>query len=87
MSEAIINKEELKKVFADNVRKLYRKTVEQASNEELYEAAVYSVRDIISDKWMKTHNQYYEKDDYLHRHIVRSLLRIHRKSGQNRPDR
>ena len=33
------NKEELKKVFADNVRKLYRKTVEQASNEELYEAA------------------------------------------------
>ena len=62
MSEAIINKEELKKVFADNVRKLYRKTVEQASNEELYEAAVYSVRDIISDKWMKTHNQYYEKD-------------------------
>ncbi len=62
MSQAMIEKEELKKMICENIKKLYRKTIEHATDEELYEAAVYSIRDVINDKWMKTHEQYYEQD-------------------------
>ena len=46
----------------DNVRTLYRKTIENTTSEELYQAAVYAIRDIVNDRWMKTHDEYYEKD-------------------------
>ena len=57
-----ITKDELKKLITDNVKNLYRKTVDNASKEELYQATVFAVRDVITDKWIKTHNEYYDKD-------------------------
>lgn len=57
-----ISKDELKGLIVDNVKNLYRKTVDSASKEELYQAAVFAVRDVITDKWIKTHNDYAEKD-------------------------
>ena len=57
-----IEKKELKKLIRENVKTLYRKTLENASPEELYQAAVFAVRDVITDKWMKTHDEYYERD-------------------------
>lgn len=62
MSTIGIDKETLKTMIRENVKTLYRKTVEQATAEELYQAAVFAVRDVITDKWMKTHDEYYEKD-------------------------
>ncbi len=49
-------------MIRENVKTLYRKTLEAASAEEVYQAAVFAVRDVITDKWMKTHDEYYEKD-------------------------
>lgn len=57
-----IEKKELKNLIRENVKTLYRKTLENATPEELYQAAVFAVRDVITDKWMKTHDEYYEKD-------------------------
>ncbi len=57
-----ISKDELKGLIVDNVKNLYRKTVDNASKEELYQAAVFAVRDVITDKWLKTHSDYAEKD-------------------------
>lgn len=62
MSDIGITKEELKKMIQENVKTLYRKTLETASSEEIYQAVVFSLRDIITDKWIKTHDVYYEKD-------------------------
>ncbi|MBM6830221.1 glycogen/starch/alpha-glucan phosphorylase [Anaerotignum lactatifermentans] len=58
----LLDKETLKKMIRENVKTLYRKTLEAASAEELYQAAVFAVRDVITEKWMKTHDEYYEKD-------------------------
>ena len=58
----LIGKEELKNMIRENVKTLYRKTLEHATAEELYQAAVFAIRDVITDKWMKTHDEYYEKD-------------------------
>ena len=58
----LLDKETLKKMIRENVKTLYRKILEAASAEEVYQAAVFAVRDVITDKWMKTHDEYYEKD-------------------------
>ena len=57
-----ISKDELKGLIVDNVKNLYRKTIDTASKEEIYQAGVFAIRDVITDKWLKTHNEYYEKD-------------------------
>ncbi|MBR6543736.1 MAG: glycogen/starch/alpha-glucan phosphorylase, partial [Anaerotignum sp.] len=59
---SFIEKDVLKEMIRENVKTLYRKTLEHATPEELYQAAVFAIRDVITDKWMKTHDDYYEKD-------------------------
>lgn len=53
-----INKEEFKKKLSDNVKTLSRKTIESATQEQLYEALVFTIRDYVTDKWIKTHETY-----------------------------
>ncbi|MBR1735967.1 MAG: glycogen/starch/alpha-glucan phosphorylase [Firmicutes bacterium] len=57
-----INKEEFKKKLLDNVKTISRKSIETASNEQIYEALVFTIRNYITDKWSATHEQYNEKD-------------------------
>ena len=59
---SFIEKDVLKEMIRENVKTLYRKTLEHATPEEMYQAAVFAIRDVITDKWMKTHDEYYEKD-------------------------
>ena len=63
MSKIGISKEALKEMIRDNVKMLYRKALEKATVEEIYQAAAFTVRDIISENWIKTHDEYYEKDE------------------------
>ncbi len=63
MSRIGISKEALKEMIRDNVKMLYRKALEKATVEEIYQAAAFTVRDIISENWIKTHDEYYEKDE------------------------
>lgn len=53
-----INKEEFKKKLSYNVKTLSRKTIESATQEQLYEALVFTIRDYVTDKWIKTHETY-----------------------------
>ena len=55
-------KEALKKDVEQNVKQLFRKTVDEASQQELYQAVSYVVKDAIIDDWIATQKQY-EKDD------------------------
>ena len=59
---SFIEKDVLKEMIRENVKTLYRKTLEHATPEELYQEAVFAIRDVITDKWMKTHDEYYERD-------------------------
>lgn len=62
MDAFALGKEELKNMIRENVKTLYRKTLEHATSEEIYQATVFAVRDVITENWMKTHDVYYEKD-------------------------
>ena len=53
-----INKEEFKKKLVANVKTLSRKTIETATKEQIYEALVFTIRDYVTDKWIKTHETY-----------------------------
>ena len=55
-------KETFKKEVEQNVKQLFRKTVDEASQQELYQAVSYVVKDAIIDDWIATQKQY-EKDD------------------------
>ena len=55
-------KEAFKKDVEQNAKQLFRKTVDEASQQELYQAVSYVVKDAIIDDWIATQKQY-EKDD------------------------
>lgn len=57
-----INKEEFKKSIEDYTKVLFRKSVSEASKQQLFQAVSYSVKDLIIDQWMATHREYEEKD-------------------------
>ena len=58
----VIDKETFKNQLFENVKMLSRKTIENASKEQIYEALVFTVRDYVTDMWIKTHDQYYKED-------------------------
>jgi len=62
MSQVKKQKEQIKELMIDSLKNLYRKTVVTATKKELYQAAVFAVRDAVMDNWIATHNTYYEKD-------------------------
>ena len=55
-------KKAFKKEVEQNVKQLFRKTVDEVSQQELYQAVSYVVKDAIIDEWIATQKQY-EKDD------------------------
>ena len=57
-----LEKEAFKKEVEQNVKQLFRKTVDEVSQQELYQAVSYVVKDAIIDDWIATQKQY-EKDD------------------------
>ncbi len=62
MSQVKFNKKEFQQEVQDNVKRLYRKTVEEASQQQLFQAVSYAVKDQIIDNWLATQEQY-KKDD------------------------
>ena len=57
-----VSKETIKNAVVDSLRNLFRKTVDTATDVEIYEAAVYALRTVFTEKWIKTHDEYREKD-------------------------
>ncbi len=60
--DTIVSKEAIKSAVTESLRNLFRKTVDTATEAQLYEAAVYALRTVFTEKWIKTHDQYKEKD-------------------------
>ena len=57
-----MNKDELKKVIALNVKSLYRKTIDEATPAMVYQAVALAVKDMIIDRWIATHKEYDKQD-------------------------
>ena len=58
----IFNKEEFKKTVVYNVKNLYRRNVDEASQQQLFNAVAYTVKDLIMDGWIATHKEYDKQD-------------------------
>ena len=48
MTNDMFKKEAFKKSVKDNVKFLYRKTIEEATQEQIFQAVSYSVKDAVS---------------------------------------
>lgn len=56
-----INKEEFKKSIVENLKILYRKSISEATSQQIYQAVAYAVKDMVIDCWMATHQKYEEQ--------------------------
>ena len=62
MKNELFKKEVFKKSVIDNVKFLYRKTLEEATQEQIFQAVSYTVKDVIIDNWLETQKAYDEQD-------------------------
>ena len=56
------SKEEFKKQVKDYVKVVSRKTIEEASDLDIYTGVAYGLKDVIIDQWIATHKEYEKKD-------------------------
>ena len=62
MKNILFDKKEFIKCVKDNVKTLYRKTMEEASEQEVFQEVSYAVKDVIIDNWLAT-QQTFDKED------------------------
>ena len=56
------DKEMFKKNVMYSVKTLYRKTLEEATPQQIFQAVAYTVKDTIIDNWLETQQEYEKKD-------------------------
>lgn len=61
-TEAAFSKEEFKKKVVSNCKSLYRKNIDEADKQQVFQSVAYAVKDLIIDKWIATHKTYDEED-------------------------
>ncbi len=59
---ANFDKEGFKKEVINNVKILFRKTIDEASPKQVYQAVAFVVKDDIIDRWIATHKAYEKKN-------------------------
>ena len=57
-----LNKVEFKKEVEDYLKVLFRKSINEADDQQKFQAVAYAVKDFIVDQWMATHRTYEEQD-------------------------
>ena len=62
MKSKMFEKEVFKKNVAESVKYLYRKTLEEANGQEIFQAVSYTVKDVIIDEWLATQKAFDRED-------------------------
>ena len=62
MEKMEFDKEDFKKQVVSNVKNMYRKTIDEASKQQVFQAVAYTVKDYIIDRWIATYREF-EKED------------------------
>ena len=78
----MMNAKELKKAIEDNVKVLYRKTIDEASKEQVFYALSYAIKDTVIDEWIATHKAYDAQDAKILYYLSMEFL-IGRALGNN----
>ena len=56
------DKELFKRSVLYNVKTLYRKTMEEATPQQIFQAVSYAIKDAVVDHWMETQKEYEKQD-------------------------
>lgn len=56
------NKETFKNTVIDNVKNMFRRTIDEASPQQVFQAVAYAVKDVIIDEWIATYKEYEKQD-------------------------
>ena len=59
---ATIDKESFKKEVRSAVKSLYRRNLEEATPQMVYQAVAYAMMEVIIDRWIATHKEYEKRD-------------------------
>ena len=62
MDTVVFNKEDFKKSVLDNVKNIYRKNIDEATGQQVFQAVAYAVKDMIIDRWIATQREYEKQD-------------------------
>lgn len=62
MRDKGFNKKEFIKTVSENIKSMYRKNLQEASQQEIFQAVSLAVKDVVMDEWMAT-QQVMERDD------------------------
>ena len=62
MKNQIFEKEAFIRSVKDDVKNLYRKTLDEASQQEIYQAVAHTVKDVIIDNWLASQKTFDKED-------------------------
>ena len=82
MKNTTFDKAKIKSEIKENVRRLYRKDLDEASNQEVYQAVSLVVKDYVIDDWLETQKAINEQDPKIVYYMSMEFL-IGRLLGNN----
>ena len=82
MKNTTFDKTKIKSEIKENVRRLYRKDLDEASNQEVYQAVSLVVKDYVIDDWLETQKAINEQDPKIVYYMSMEFL-IGRLLGNN----
>lgn len=62
MKGQLMSKKEFKMRVGDNAKKLYRKSLDEVTDQQKFMAVAYAVKDMVIDEWIATHKKFEEED-------------------------
>lgn len=62
MKSKMFEKETFKKDVTESVKNLFRKTLDEATEQEIFQAVSYVVKDVIIDEWLATQHAFDRED-------------------------
>ena len=62
MNNETFDKAQFIKDVQDNVKNLYRKTIKEATQQEIFQAVYFTVKDVIIDEWLATQRSFDKQD-------------------------
>ena len=82
MKNKMFEKDKFIQEIKDNVKNLYRKTLEEASQQEVYQAVSQAVKEVIIDQWLATQKSFQEQDPKIVYYMSMEFL-VGRALGNN----